>query len=133
MVAEESFNQYLDKAVKHYSSLFMLPSRRSIILFSALVCVVGGLVSSISLSLSFVSLIEGLLLGFSLLLVTLFSNYILSAFVLKQDAVYDLRRTAALSLFSWILWLVFILVGGVAAALFGSVWAVRLCLIGFSA
>jgi putative membrane protein len=133
VVAEESFNQYLDKAVKYYSSLFMLPSRRNIILFSALVCVVVGLISSISLSLSFIGLVEGLLLGFSLLLVTLFSNYFLSAFVLKQDAVYDLRRTAALSLFSWILWLFFIFVGGVAAVLFGSVWVVRLCLIGFSA
>ena len=133
MAAEETFNQHLDRAVKHYSSLFMLPSYRNIILFSALVCVFGGLLSTASISFSYGGLVEGLLLGFALFLATLFSNYVLSAFVLKQDAIYNLRRTSALSLYSWALWLLFIFMGGVTAAFFGSVWAVRLCLLGFSA
>lgn len=133
MVAEETFNQHLEGAVKHYSSLFMLPSYRKIILFSAIACVFGGLLSATSLSFSYCGLADGLILGFALFLATLFSNYVLSAFVLKQNAIYNLRRTAALSLYSWILWLPFISMGGVAAAFFGSVWAIRLCLLGFSA
>ncbi|MEM2911173.1 MAG: DUF2070 family protein [Candidatus Bathyarchaeia archaeon] len=133
MVTEDSFNQYLDKAVKHYSSLFMLPSYINIILFSALICIFGGLSSALSLSFSYNGLVNGILLGVSLLLVTLLSNYFLYAVVLRQEAIYDLRRTAALSLFCWILWLIFILMGSVTAAFFGSIWTVRLCLLGFSA
>ncbi|MGB9853224.1 MAG: DUF2070 family protein [Candidatus Bathyarchaeales archaeon] len=133
MAAEEAFNQHLDRAVKHYSSLFMLPSYRNLILFSALTCVFGSLLYTTSISFSYGGLADGLLLGFTLFLATLFSNYVLSAFVLKQDAIYNLRRTAALSLYSWVLWLLFIFMGGGAAAFFGSVWAVRLCLLGFSA
>lgn len=133
MATEEAFNQHLDKAVKHYSSLFMLPSYKNIILFSALFCLLGGLVSALSFSFSYSGLVEGMLLVFSLFIATLLSNYFLHALVLKQEAIYDLRRTAALSLYCWVLWLIFIFMGSVTAAFFGSIWAVRLCLLGFSA
>ncbi|MGB9959326.1 MAG: DUF2070 family protein [Candidatus Bathyarchaeales archaeon] len=133
MAEEEAFNQQLDRAVRHYSSLFMLPSYRNIILFSALFCIFGGLLSALSISFSLRGLVNGLLLGFILFIATMISNYVSCTFILKHDAIYNLRRTAALSLYSWVLWLLFILMGWVTAAFFGSVWAVRLCLIGFSA
>ncbi|MEM3783460.1 MAG: DUF2070 family protein [Candidatus Bathyarchaeia archaeon] len=133
MVADESFNQHLDNAVRHYSSLFMLPSYRSIVLFTAAVCLVAGLFFAITLSPSYLGLVNGLLCGGALLLITTFSNYFLAFYALRKDPVYDLRRTAALSLYCWILWLVFIFMGYVTAVFLGVVWAIRLCLLGFSA
>lgn len=133
MVADESFNQYLDNAVKHYSSLFMLPPYRSIVLFTAAVCLSVGLFLAPTLSPSYLGLVNGLLCSGALFLITNFSNYFLTFFVLRNDPVYDLRRTAALSLYCWILWLVFISMGCVTAFFFGAMWAVRLCLLGFSA
>ncbi|MBX5320617.1 DUF2070 family protein [Candidatus Bathyarchaeota archaeon A05DMB-3] len=133
MVTDESFNQYLDSAVKHYSSLFMLPSYRNIVLFTTAVCLIVGLFFAPTLSPSYLGLVNGFLCGGALFLITTFSNYFLVFFVLRRDPVYDLRRTAALSLFCWILWFVFIFMGYVTAFFFGVVWAVRLCLLGFSA
>jgi putative membrane protein len=77
-------------------------------------------------------LVYGLALGVSLFAATALSNILLKLFVLKKDPVYDLRRIAALSLFSWIFWLPFILMGALAAVL-SPQWAVRLCILGFSA
>ncbi|MGQ9538205.1 MAG: DUF2070 family protein [Candidatus Bathycorpusculaceae bacterium] len=133
MVADESSNQYLDNAVKHYSSLFMLPSYRRIVLFTAAVCLIVGLFFALTLSPSYLGLVNGLLCGGALFLITTFSNYFLKFTVLRKDSVYDLRRTAALSLYCWILWLAFIFMGDVTAFFFGVTWAVRLCLLGFSA
>jgi len=133
VVVEESLNQHLDNAVKHYSSLFKLPSHKKIIFYSAIVCVVGGLLNSVGLYFSYTSLVKGIILGFSLLFVTLLSNYVLAFSVLRNDPIYNLRRTAALSFFSWILWFPFILMGSIAALFLGSIWSVRLYLIGFSA
>lgn len=129
---DKIFNSTLDKAVKHYSSLFMLPSYRKIILFSVFTCMAGGLLSSVSLHLSSWGVAKGIFLGISLFIATLFSNYALVFFVLRRDPVYNLRRTAALSCYSWFLWVLFIFLGSIAAMFFGSVWAVRFCLLGFS-
>ncbi len=111
----------------------MLPSYRSIVLFTSAVCLVAGLSFALILSPSYLGLVNGLLCGGALLLLTTFLNHFLAFHVLRKDPVYDLRRTAALSLYCWILWLVFIFMGCVTAVFFGVVWAVRLCLLGFSA
>ncbi|MGB9683386.1 MAG: DUF2070 family protein [Candidatus Bathyarchaeales archaeon] len=111
----------------------MLPSYRNIVLFTAAVCLVIGLFFAPTLSPSYLGLVNVFLCGGALFLITTFSNYFLVFFVLRGDPVYDLRRTAALSLFCWILWFVFIFMGYVTAFFFGVVWAVRLCLLGFSA
>jgi len=132
MNADDSLNMYMDKAVKHYSSLFTLPSYMKSLLFSALVCIIAGLIHVSFLYRSLLGLVCGLLLGVVLFSVTVLLNYFLRFYVFKRDPVYDLRRLAFLSLFCWILWLFFIFVGGVAAVLFDVMWAVRLCLLGFS-
>jgi putative membrane protein len=72
-------------------------------------------------------------LGFSLFLADLISSYVIRIVVLRNDKIYDSRRTAALSLFCWVLWLFFIIVGTAAAIAFGLSWWVRLSLLGFSA
>lgn len=133
MANTDSFNQYLDKAVKHYSSLFKLPSYRRIVLLLSAVCVASGLLSTFVFSFSPLGLVYGLILGFALLFMTLCTNYLLALFVLKGDPIYDLRRTAALSLFCWALWLFFIFIGyAVASFTVFPFWTVKLCLLGFS-
>ena len=77
-------------------------------------------------------LVYGLALGASLFAATVLSNFLLRLFVLKRDPVYDLRRIAALSLFSWIFWFPFILMGALVAVI-SPQWAVRLYILGFLA
>lgn len=133
MITSESFNQHLDRAVKHYSSLFKLPSYSRIMVLSMFVCFAVGLFSTVAFFPSVYGMVNGIFFGFALLILTVLLNYFQKHYLLKGDPVYDLRRVAALSLFCWILWLLFIVMGFVSSIFFGTVWAVRLCLLGFSA
>ncbi|MEM2466276.1 MAG: DUF2070 family protein [Candidatus Bathyarchaeia archaeon] len=129
---DASLSQYLDKAIKHYSSLFRLPSYKRIVQFLATFCLVCGFLSTFTFQTS--GLACGLLLGFALFSITLLADHLLALSVFKKDPIYDLRRTAALSLFCWGLWFFFIATG-YAVAYFTAfpLWVVRLCLLGFSA
>ena len=133
VATEDSLNQSMDKVVKRYSSLFEVPSCTKVLLLLALSCVGGGVLSTVALFPPFEALVNGLFLGFLLFLGNLILDYVLSTLILGKDPIYDLRRTAALSLFCWVLWLLFILVGVAFAMLFDFSWQVRLCLLGFSA
>ncbi len=132
MAAESSLNYSMDIAVKHYSSLFKLPSYRKVLLLLAISCIGGGILSTTVLFPSFEGLVNGFFLGFSLFMTDLVFDYVVSVLVLRRDPIYDLRRTAALSLFCWALWLFFISVGVAAALLLGLSWWIRLSLLGFS-
>jgi putative membrane protein len=121
VAAEDSLNQSMDKVVKRYSSLFKLPSYSKVLLLLALSCLSVGILSL------FEALVNGLFLGFSLFLVNFIFDYVISMLILGRDPIYDLRRTAALSVFCWALWLLFIFVGVTIEI------PVRLCLLGFSA
>jgi len=127
VAVEDSLNQSMDKVVKHYSSLFELPSYVKVLLLLALSCLGAGIISAITFFPPFEALVYGLFLGFSLFTVNLIFDYIVSKLILGQDPIYDVRRTAALSLFCWGLWILFILVGVALGML------VKLCLLGFSA
>jgi putative membrane protein len=127
VAAEDSLNQSMDKVVKRYSSLFRLPSYSKVLLLLALSCLSAGILSTITVFPPFEALVNGLFLGFSLFLVNLIFDYVVSMLILGRDPIYDLRRTTALSVFCWALWLLFIFVG-VAIEI-----PVRLCLLGFSA
>jgi putative membrane protein len=133
LTTEDSLSQTIDRAVKRYSSLFKLPSYARVVVLLALICIGGGLISTAALFPSLEGLLSGLLLGASLFLLNLVSSYVINTLVLREDAIYDLRRTVALSLFCWMTWLAFIIVGVVAAIPFGPSWWVRFCLLGFSA
>jgi len=128
----DSLNQSMEKAVKHYSSLFRLPSYRKVVLFLALICFGGGFLSTIILFPSFTGLVSGILLGFSLFFTNLIIDFVQSVFISGRDPIYDRRRVAALSLFSWSLWLFFIFLGVAFAKLLGLPWVIRFCLLGFS-
>jgi putative membrane protein len=125
----DSLSQSMDRAVKHYSSLFTLPPYPKLLLFLALICISGGLVSTVILFPSSEGLVNGLYLGVSLFFVNLIVDYAVSRVILGRDPIYGLKRSTALSLFCWGLWLFFIFVG----VAFGLRWGLRLCLLGFSA
>jgi putative membrane protein len=127
VAVEDSLNQSMDEVVKRYSSLFRLPSYRKVLLLLALSCLGAGIVSALAFVPPFEALVNGLFLGFSLFIINLIFDYVVSLLILGEDPIYDFRRTSALSLFCWGLWLLFIVVGVAIAML------VRLFLLGFSA
>jgi putative membrane protein len=133
VAAENSLNQSMDKAVKHYSSLFKLPSYRKVLSLLALSCISGGMLSTTVLFPSSEGLFNGLFFGFSLFVINLVFDYVVSVLVLRRDPIYDLRRIAALSLFCWALWFSFIFVGVATALLLDLSWWIKLSLLGFSA
>ncbi len=123
----------MGSAVKHYSSLFSLPSLRTSLAALAVICfgVVGF--STLLLIPTFEGFGLGLSLGSSLFALTLLVDYTVAHLVLKGDAIFVIRRTAALSMFCWVLWLAFIAPGAIAGAVFGFWLWVKLCLLGFAA
>jgi putative membrane protein len=124
----------MDRAVKRYSSLFRLPSDRKVFLLSALSCVGGGLLSTVALFPSLKGLTYGLLLGVAVFSASLAADYAASTLILKRGTIYNLRRTMALSLFCWVIWLLFIFLGAGLTVLLGlEEWWIRFCLMGFSA
>src|SRR3989337_3649728 len=133
VATESSLKQSMDSALKHYSSLFFLPSfrkARATVGFLC-ICIVG--LSTLALFPSFEGFTWGLFLGISLFVLTLFFDWVVSNLVLRKDLIFDMRRTVALSLFCWVVWLVFIITGIVFGVAFGSSLWIILCLLGFSA
>ncbi|MEM2319031.1 MAG: hypothetical protein QW142_06425, partial [Candidatus Bathyarchaeia archaeon] len=92
MSTSDSFNQYLDRAVRHYASLFTLPSYRKSLAFSAVVCLAMGLPYTFVFYRSILGLIGGLALGVTLFALTVLLNYFLRLCIFVKDPVYDLRR-----------------------------------------
>lgn len=134
MVTEDSLKQSMDNAVKRYSSLFRLPSIRAAILLLALSCIGGGLLSTFALSPSMSGVAYGLLLGVAVFLIDIVADYVLNATTLKQETIFNLRRAIVLSLFSWGIWLFFILLGSLLSMTLNyPSWWIRLCLLGCSA
>lgn len=134
MAVEDSLKQSMDIAVKRYSSLFKLPSTRKVLLLLLLLCIGGGLFSTMILLPTIGGPINGLLFGLALFFASLVADCIIGTFVLGDNAIFDLRRTLALSVFCWALWLFFMFIGAVVgAATSDLMWWIRLSLLGFSA
>jgi putative membrane protein len=139
VATEDSLNHSMNSAVKHYSSMFFLPRFQKAVAAIALICIAGVGLSTFALtmqlpSLSLVdALASSLFLGFSLFAAVLVSDYILSKTALRSDPIYVLRRAVALSLFSWILWLSFAVLGVIFGTIFGLWLWVDFCLLGFAA
>ena len=131
MESKSSLNRSIDGAAKHYSSMFSLPSFKKALFAVAVICFVIGLsafVVSPSRGLTGV-----LVLGFSLFVLTLIADLIISKLLLRDDPIFSLRRTLALSLFGWLFWLFFIVIGVALSFPFGLLLWVKLSLLGFAA
>lgn len=130
--AESSLSQSMNRALRHYSSLFFLPPFKKAVVALALLCLSGGF-SSVVLFPSFRGAIDGLSLGIFFFLANMFFDYAVVKLVLRRDPIFNVRRTVALSAFCWILWLIFIALGLAFGVLFDLWWWIKLCLLGFSA
>ncbi len=120
----------MNSALKHYSSLFFLPSLKKTLAWVAILSIgVVGL-STFSLFRSLNWLVSSFFLGASLFGVTLLSDYLTSKFVLKNDPVFNMRRTLGLSLFCWILWLPFILLGVIFGSALDFLLWIKFCALG---
>ena len=133
VATEDSLNHSMNSALKHYSSMFFLPSFKKAVATVAMLCVGGVGLSTFTLFFSVYGLVSSLFLGLSIFAAVLFADYIISKVVLGRDPIYILRRTVALSLFCWILWIFFIILGVAFGAFFGLLWWVKLCFLGFAA
>ena len=132
VATEASMNHSINKAVKHYGSLFFLPTFKKALATVAVLCIgIVGL-STFALFQSIEGLTSSLLLGFSLFVATILTDYVVSKIILR-DPIYILRRTVALSLFGWLFWLFFIFLGVVIGNLVSFWWWINLCLLGFAA
>ena len=133
VATESSIKQSMNNALKHYSSLFFLPSFRKTLAAVGFLCICIVGLPTLALFPSFEGFIWGLFLGVSIFLLTLFFDYVVSNLVLRKDPIFDMRRTVFLSLFCWVVWLAFIIPGVVFGVAFGSSLWIYLCLFGFSA
>ena len=133
VATDDSLNHSMNSALKHYSSMFFLPAFQKAVGTVAVLCIGGVGLSTFALFFSVDGLVSSLLLGVSVFAAVLFADFIISKLVLGKDPIYVLRRTVALSLFCWVLWMLFIILGVAFGAFFGWLWWVKLCLLGFAA
>ncbi len=131
VATEGPLNDSLNKAQRHYASLFFLPSTKATALGLALVSLLVSVMYAVAEPLPS-GLIVGFSLGITLFGLTLVSDVILSKLILK-DPIFVLRRTMVLSLFSWVFWFLFIGIGFGLSFAFGSILLVKLSLLGFAA
>ena len=124
---QDSLNHSMDKAKKHYSSLFFLPSFKKALIATTIICVVGVNLTAFALF----PAINSIMLGFGLLVVTVTADLIVSKILLRDDPLFNMRRTSAMSMYNWLLWLAFLALGTALGYFFEpSLW-VKLALIGF--
>ena len=107
--------------------MFFLPSYKKALLLVGVICI--GIVGLSTFALF--KTVESLTLGLSLFIITIFLDIIMSKLIMKIDPIYILRRTLALSLFCWVLWGFFVILGVIFGAMFGLSWWIKLCLLGF--
>ncbi len=124
----------IERVVKHYSSLFTLPSYPRIVLFTLLLCVAGGIATIFLFNLSVSRFVLALQFSFLLFSLSTIADLIKRQAFLNLDPVYNTRRCAALSMFSLLLWFGFLLLGASLTRFFNSwnFW-VSLVSIGFAA
>jgi putative membrane protein len=133
MAIKNSLNHSMNSALKHYSSMFFLPSYKKALLAIAVICIAAVGFSTFALFPSVERLASSLVLGISLFALTLLADSVMSRIILKVDPIYLFRRTLALSFFCWILWLFFVAIGVVLGFMFGWLLWVKLCLLGYAA
>jgi putative membrane protein len=132
-LTDESTDKYIDKVVKRYSKLFGLPSQRKLAVYLGVLCLHGGVLSFLPLSLSLENFVGGLGFGGAFLLLTLLSDFVVSGTSMRRDLIFNLRRCSALSFFSSLIWFGVLLLGGLLSGLLGapSLW-IRFFFLGFS-
>ncbi len=132
MSFKNQLNKSLDSAVKHYASLFTLPTGRVIALLQAMICIGVGIISLGFLLGTLEGMVNGFLFGFVLFLASIATDYTVNLLVLRRGSIYNLRRTVAVSLVCWGIWFLFSFSGIAVGIALGFDWWIRFSLFGFS-
>jgi len=134
LASSRSLDRYIDKLVERYSSLFALPSSRTIILLLLGACLLGGILAILPLLFSFNGLIVGLFFGAAIFFINVLSDLLTGFSFMKGDPIFNLRRCSALSLFSSSAWFAVISLGSILSAAFKdpNIW-IKGFLLGFCA
>jgi putative membrane protein len=130
LVSNDSMNDYIEKAVKRYSSLFTLPSHSKLLLLLFTVCVLNGVVVVAALhQLSYASITVGLALGATFFVLIMATDFIIHFTSFQGDLIFNLRRCSALSMYSAMFWLVFILLGALVTELWFKLFLLGFCVV----
>lgn len=110
---DEGYRTYISQAIRHYSSLFTIPSYQ-VLIPSMLLLSVGGSITAFAIALRrWEALYAGLIFGLRVLaLPTLLADIITGMTVTKGDPIFNLRRCIGLSLFVCASWVVITNIGG---------------------
>ena len=111
--------------------MFSLPSAKKALTALAVLCIAVVGLSTFAF-LPVMGLPSSLALGFSLFILTLMADLAISKLVLKKDPVFLLRRTIVLSMFCWVFWVFFVLIGVAVGFAFDWTWWVKLSLLGYA-
>jgi len=131
LAANNSMNDYISRAVKSYSSLFKLPSHRTLLIGLLATCVFSGTLMARFLQPSRYDWLRlGSALGLILFGLTMLSDALVHYAVLRTDPVFNFRRCSALSFYSLLAWLFFIILGVAFNLFYPGVWF-KMLLIGF--
>lgn len=133
LASSSPLNASVNRIVEHYASLFFLPSFGKVVAVLAAICIGMLGLSTIVFLPSIEGLAYGIIFGASLFALSLFADYLTINFILRKDAIFVMRRTAALSLFSLVLWSVFMISGVILDVVFSPGLWVKLSLFGLSA
>lgn len=131
LVTNDSMSDYIGRAVERYSSLFKLPTHRTLSTLLFTTCLfIGILIVAAMQSLALYWVALGLVLGAVLFALTIMSDYVIHLVSLNIDQVFTLRRCSALSLYSLLVWLIFTFMGAVVNLFYAGIWF-RFFAIGF--
>jgi len=123
----------MGRMVERYSSLFTLPSHKKTMIWLGLLCVLGGLLTIFPLHPTSSGLALGLIFGTIFFSISSLADLIIYHGFMRGDPVFNMRRCSTLSLFSCLMWFVFIFLGSLISIFLENptVWA-KLFLLGFS-
>ncbi len=119
----------MDNAKKHYSSLFSLPSYGRSLTLVAATCLIGVTITAYAVTQNILSLA----LGIAVFAVTALTDLLVTKAILKGDPIFNTRRTAAISLVGWLIWIALSAVGALLGLFLGWMLWVKLVLLGFAA
>lgn len=134
----EQKKTYMTKAIRRYKSLFTFPEYWALILLTVLVNTLGSITAFIILFPLLEGAYRGLIFSLQVLTVpTIFIDAISAKLITRKDAIFNLKRSASLSLVLCGIWIITINVGAILqkalnipvlsyASLFGACMAISL-------
>ncbi len=126
---QSSLSNSMGNAKKHYSSLFSLPSYGRSLVIVAAICLVGITITAYAVTQNILSLA----LGTAVFAVAALTDLLVTKAILKGDPIFNTRRTAAISLVGWLIWIALAAVGALLGLFLGWMLWVKLLLLGFAA